>query len=393
MEKSLDFETVIERNGTGCLKYDGRAMRGMPADVLPLWVADMDFRVSSSIQEALTAQAAHGIYGYAQVQDSYYEAVRGWMKRRHQWDTEPDWIVTTPGVVFALAMAVRAFTEPGDAVLIQKPVYYPFDSVIRNNGRRTVSNTLVMDENGRYSMDLEDFEEKVVREKIRLFFLCNPHNPVGRVWSREELEAVGDICRRHNVIVASDEIHADFVHVGRHRVFMDLKEEYRNMTVTCTAPSKTFNIAGLQISNIFIADEGLRKRFRRQITATGYDEPNMAGLAACEAAYRDGETWYAAMLAYVRENIAYIREFLAARIPRITMTEPEGTYLVWLDCRKLGLSGEALNRLFVGEAKLWLDDGTIFGETGEGFQRVNTACPRATLREALERLARAAALR
>lgn len=392
MEKNLDFETVIDRNGTGCLKYDGRAMMGMPEDVLPLWVADMDFRVSSSIQEAITAQAAYGIYGYAQVRDSYYEAVCGWMKRRHQWDTKPAWIVTTPGVVFALAMAVRAFTEPGDAVLIQKPVYYPFDSVIGNNDRRTVSNTLVMDETGRYFMDLKDFEEKVVREKIRLFFLCNPHNPVGRVWRREELEAVGDICRRHGVIVVSDEIHADFVHIGRHRVFMDLKTEYRDMTVTCTAPSKTFNIAGLQISNIFIADEKLRKQFRRQITATGYDEPNLAGLAACEAAYRDGEAWYAAMLAYVRDNIAFIRAFLAARIPQITMTEPEGTYLVWLDCRKLGLSGEALNRLFVGEAKLWLDDGTIFGAAGEGFQRINTACPRATLQEALERLERAVAM-
>lgn len=249
-EKNLDFDTVIDRTHTNSLKYDFAVQRGKPKDVLPLWVADMDFQVSSYIQEALAGSVAHGIFGYSEADGSYFEAVAGWMGRHYGWNVEEPWLVKTPGIVFALAQAVRAFTEPGDAVLLQQPVYYPFSQVIRDNGRKIVDNTLVQGEDGRYRIDFADFEEKIRSCKVKLFFLCNPHNPVGRVWTREELLRLGDICEKYGVIVVSDEIHADFVFEGSHQVLVGLKESYRKFVVTCTAPSKTFNLAGLQVSNI-----------------------------------------------------------------------------------------------------------------------------------------------
>lgn len=244
-EKNLDFDTVIDRTHTNSLKYDFAVQRGKPKDVLPLWVADMDFQVSSYIQEALADSVAHGIFGYSEADGSYFEAVAGWMERHYGWNVEEPWLVKTPGIVFALTQAVRAFTEPGDAVLLQQPVYYPFSQVIRDNGRKVVDNTLVQGEDGRYRIDFADFEEKMRSCKVKLFFLCNPHNPVGRVWTREELLRLGDICEKYGVIVVSDEIHADFVFEGSHQVLAGLKESYRKFVVTCTAPSKTFNLAGL----------------------------------------------------------------------------------------------------------------------------------------------------
>lgn len=388
-ERNLDFDTVIERKGTNSLKYDFAAEKGMPENILPLWVADMDFRVSSYIQDAVAAQAAHGIYGYSDRKESYLEAVGGWMKSRHDWEAQPQWLVNTPGVVFALATAVRAYTQPGDAVMIQQPVYYPFAGVVKNNGRRLVSNTLVQDEDGRYRMDMADFERRLTAEKIKLVILCSPHNPVGRVWEREELEAVGDLCAAHGVIVVSDEIHADFTYGKKHFVFAGLKEAYREISVICTAPSKTFNIAGLQVSNIFIPNERLRKKFCSELAATSYRELNAVGMAACEAAYRNGGEWYEAMIAYVRDNIEFVKTFLKERLPEIRLSETEGTYLLWLDFRELGMTTARLEDFIVKKAGLWLDGGTMFGEAGAGFQRVNAACPRATLRLAFEKLERA----
>lgn len=388
-ERNLDFDAVIERRNTNSLKYDFAKRRGKPKDVLPLWVADMDFRVSSYIQEAILRQAEHGIFGYSDVQEEYFVILESWMKRHHGWKVEEDWLVKTPGVVFALAQAVRAFTEEGDAVIIQQPVYYPFSEVIEDNGRRVVDNTLILGEDGRYHIDFSDFEEKVRREHVKLFYLCNPHNPVGRVWTKEELERLGDICYKYQVIIISDEIHADFVWKGEHQVLASLKEEYKNITVTCTSPSKTFNLAGLQVSNIFIANPGLRQKFQKQVAAAGYSQLNATGLVACEAAYRDGEEWYQAVCNYIRENIVYTRKFLSEHLPEIRLTEPEGTYLVWLDFRELGLPAEELEDLIVNKAGLWLDSGDVFGDAGRGFERINVACPRATLKEALERLARA----
>ena len=385
-ERNLDFDKVVDRKNTSCLKYDFAVKRGMPADILPLWVADMDFKTSSYIQDAVAAQAEHGIYGYTESGDSYFEAVQAWFFTHYDWKVEEKWLVKTPGVVFALAMAVQAFTQENDAVMIQQPVYYPFSGVIKDNGRRIIDNTLVQDEAGSYHMDLADFEEKIIREKVKLFFLCNPHNPVGRAWTREELEKIGDICYKHHVLIVSDEIHADFVYNRKHQVLVNLKKEYEEITITCTAPSKTFNIAGLQVSNIFIPDNQLRHRFKRQIAASGYSQLNAAGLAACEAAYRYGEEWYNGVKAYIRENISFTKKFLEERIPKVKMLEPEGTYLVWVDFRALGLSNRELEDLIIHKAGLWLDSGAIFGAAGEGFQRINVACPRVTLQTALEKI-------
>lgn len=385
-ERNLDFDTIIDRKNTDCLKYDFAKRRGMPEDVLPLWVADMDFKTSSYVEDALAERARHGIFGYSESQTPYFEIVRDWMKRHHDWEVKEPWLIKTPGVVFALAMTVKAYTEPGDGVLIQSPVYYPFSEVIEDNGRRIVSNTLVLGEDHKYHIDFEDFERQIKENQIKLFFLCNPHNPVGRVWTTEELTRLGDICLKYQVTVVSDEIHSDFIFWGRHQVFADLKREYADITVTCTAPSKTFNLAGLLLSNIFISNRELRHKFRQQVNAAGISQLSPFGLVACETAYTQGEEWYQAMLAYVAENIAFTKEYVEKHLPGVEMVEHEGTYLVWLDFRKTGLSVEELEDLIVNRAKLWLDSGKIFGKSGEGFQRINVACPRQILEEALHRI-------
>lgn len=389
---TYNFDKIINRKGTNCLKYDYAVERGKPADVLPLWVADMDFTVSEEITKSLHAAVDHGIYGYTQPKDAYYNAITNWMEKNHNWKTKREWIMKTPGVVFALGAAVKAFTKPGDAVLIQNPVYYPFTNIIRDNDRRVIDNTLVYEKRvtegkSQYSIDYEDFERKIVQENIKLFILCNPHNPVGRVWNREELQYLGEICLRHHVIVVSDEIHNDFVYPGfEHTVFANVDPRFAEFTVTCTAPSKTFNLAGLQISNIFISNETLREAFQKEIDKTGYDEPNALGAVACEAAYRGGQEWLDQLRAYLLENLNFLRTYLQEKIPQIHLVEPEGTYLVWLDCSELGISGKELDQFIVEKAGLWLDGGAMFGPSGSDFQRVNIAYPRATLELALDKL-------
>ncbi len=387
-EKNLDFDRITDRRNTRCLKYDFAAKRGYPEDVLPLWVADMDFKTSSFIEEALMNVCRHNIYGYSNIQpgDGFFEAVSGWMKRHHDFEISREWHVITPGVVFAIAATVNAFTAPGDPVLIQQPVYYPFESVIRNNGRRPVSSDLVRKPDGKWEMDPDDFEEKIVRNGIKLFILCSPHNPVGRVWTKEELLAIGKICRDHGVIVFSDEIHFDFIWEGEHHVFQELDPDFRNFTITATSPSKTFNLAGLQLSNIFIPDPGLRRAFRSKVYATGYDEPNIFGIEAAQAAYEHGDEWYDAMKAYVGKNIDSACRYIDENLPGASIRKPEGTYLLWLDLNKTGLDPETIDDIIINRAKLWLDSGKIFGESGKGFQRINAACPESVLFEALERL-------
>lgn len=385
-ERNLDFDIIVDRKNTRSLKYDFAVKRGKPENILPLWVADMDFKVSSYITDALNEVNTHGIFGYSEAGDDYFNVLKNWMKKRYDWDVSEKWLIKTPGVVFALAMAIKAYTKENEAVLIQEPVYYPFSEVIRDNNRKLVINNLKQDSDGKYRMDYEDFEKKIVAENVKLFILCNPHNPVGRVWTKEELTIVGDICLKHNVLVVSDEIHADFVFKYPHTVFTNIKEEYKDIGIVCTSPSKTFNIAGLQVSNIFIADNGLRRKFRSQINATGYSQLNVAGLVACEAAYKNGDIWLDAVIKYIKENADYVEGYLKEKLPKVTMTELEGTYLVWLDFRAYGLSDLELNRRIVHEAGLWLDGGSMFGKAGEGFQRINIACPRSILTEALEKL-------
>lgn len=384
-----NFDEIIDRRNTNSLKYDFAHEFDMPEDILPLWVADMDFRVAPSITAALDASVRHGIYGYSETQKPYFEALESWFTRRFGWRPQPEWLVKTPGVVYAVAAAIRSLTQPGDPVLIQQPVYYPFAQTILANGRRPVNNALVY-EDGTYHIDFADFEEKILEHGIRLFILCSPHNPVGRVWTRGELEKLGDICLKHHVTVVSDEIHADFVYPEhQHLVFPSVKPAYLENTILCTSPSKTFNIAGLQISNIFIANEAIRRQFTDEIKRTGYSELNTLGLVACQAAYEGGEDWLDQLLAYLHENLAFLRGFLKDNMPRITLVEPQGTYLAWLDCRGLGLTAEALDDLVIHQAKLWLDSGIIFGAAGAGFQRVNIACPRSVLEKALLQLAAA----
>lgn len=385
-ERNLDFDKVIDRRNTRCLKYDFAKRRGMPEDVLPLWVADMDFATSSYIEDALIERAKHGIFGYSEVQTQYFNIVRDWMKKHHDWDIQEKWLIKTPGVVFALAMAVKAYTEIGESVLIQTPVYYPFYEVIRDNGRKIVENELYLGDNNRYHINFEDFEKKIISEKVRLFILCSPHNPVGRVWTAEELVKLGDICVKHSVIVVSDEIHADFVFKGRHHVFASLKKEFENISITCTSPSKTFNLASMMMSNIFIPNHELKGKFRKELDAAGTSQLGIMGLVATEAAYSYGEEWYRSMIEYVRENIEFTKEYIAENMPDVSMIDIEGTYLVWLDFHKTGLSAEELDRRIIHNAKLWLDSGKIFGKCGEGFQRINVACPRNILKEALDRI-------
>ena len=386
---AYDFDQIIDRRNTNSLKYDFAVERGLPADVLPLWVADMDFRAPEPVLDALRKTVDHGIFGYSDVKDGYYDAVSQWFLTRFGWQTRPEWLVKTPGVVFALAMAVRALTQPGDSVLIQPPVYYPFFNVIRSNDRKVVESRLVY-KDGAYAIDFADFERKAAKEHVKLFILCSPHNPIGRVWTVEELRRLGDICRKHGIYVVSDEIHCDFTLPGHpHHVFLDAVPELTERAIVCTAPSKTFNLAGLQASNIWIPGEEIRKRFVREMSRCGYSGLNRMGLIACQAAYEGGGDWLDGCRTYLRDNLDFLRAFLAERIPQVRLVEPEGTYFAWLDCSGLGLSQEALDEFIIRRAKLWLDAGHIFGGNGGQFQRVVLACPRATLRQALEQLAQA----
>ncbi len=385
-ERNLDFDTVVDRKNTRCLKYDFAVKRGKPEDVLPLWVADMDFKTSSYIEDALVERAKEAIFGYSEVQTDYFNIVNNWMIKHHNWGTKEEWLIKTPGVVFALAMAVKAYTNVGDKILVQYPRYYPFSETIEDNGRRVVSSDLILGEDNRYHIDFEDFENKIKDNNIKLFFLCNPHNPVGRVWTKEELTRLGDICVKYGVTVVSDEIHHDFVFKGEHTVFAGIKKEFENITITCTSPSKTFNLASMLISNIFIANNDLRYRFKREIDAAGISQLGVLGLVATEAAYSQGEEWYQAVKKYISDNIDFTKKYVEENLPGVKMIDTEGTYLVWLDFRGTDLSTTELNRRIIYEAKLWLDDGNIFGDQGDGFQRINVACPRATLQEALDRI-------
>ena len=384
-----DFDKVIDRHGTNCLKFDFAKERGKNGDELSLWVADMDFQVAKPITDALQVQVNHGIYGYTEVKSDYFDIVKNWFKDNFDWEIKKGSLVKTPGVVYAIAMAVKAFTKEGEAVIIQQPVYYPFSEMIIANNRKLVNSPLVL-KDGRYEIDFEDFEKKIVENNVKLFILCSPHNPVGRVWSVEELKRIGDICIKHDVVIFSDEIHADFVYEpNKHHVFASLGESYAANSVIATAPSKSFNIAGLQVSNIFIGNKKLRDAFRNEIVKSGYSQLNTMGLAAARAAYESGKEWLDEVRAYIKDNLIFFRDYLKENIGELSLIEPEGTYLVWVDFRKLGLSEKQREDLIVNKAKLWIDSGAMFGVDGEGFERFNIACPREYLKMALDSLAKA----
>lgn len=383
---ATNFDEYIERRGTNCLKYDFAVERNRPEDVLPLWVADMDFRIAEPILTDLHAAVDHGIFGYSEVKTPYFQAVHDWLFTHHGIETKEEWLIKTPGIVFAIAMAIQAYTKPGESVLLQQPVYYPFTECIVDNGRKLVNSELIY-ENGRYQIDFKDFEQKIVEYDVKLFLLCSPQNPTGRVWTEEELKQMAEICIKHHVIVLADEIHADFVYEGqKHIPFLAVSNEISEQTILCTSPTKTFNFAGLQISNIFIPNQELRKQFKKRVDAAGYSQCNAMGLIATQSAYTKGELWYQEVKAYIKSNLDYTREFLKTRIPQIKLVEPEGTYLIWLDCSGLGIDSRALQDLVEKDARLWLDGGYIFGKASALFERINIACPRTTLTQALEQL-------
>ena len=383
---TFDFDMPIDRRGTDSVKFDFAAEHGYDPDILPLWVADMDFQAPPCVRKALADRVEHGIFGYTDVKDDYYAAVCNWFGSQFGWQPRQEWVVKTPGVVFALSAAVRVMTNPGDAVLVQPPVYYPFYKVVGQNGRRLVENPLCY-ENGRYTIDFADFEAKIVENDVKLFILCSPHNPICRVWTVEELTKLGEVCLRHGVRVVADEIHCDFTLPGfTHTPFLKACPDMAEDTVVCTAPSKTFNLAGLQVSNLFIPGEQLRSAYLAELDRISYHSLNCMGSVACRAAYQEGKPWLDACKAYMLENLNFVRTFLAEHIPAIRLVEPEGTYFAWLDCTGLGLTKEQLDDLIVKKAGLWLDSGAIFGACAARFQRVVLACPRATLEKALRRL-------
>jgi len=397
-----NFDQEINRKGThsakwGVIQDPANPSRWIATEdyfgenrMLPLWVADMDFAAPQPVIDALVERARHGIYGYTVRTQSYDAAVVDWMQRRHGWSIQPDWILATPGVVPAVNLLIRTFTRPGEKVLVQRPVYYPFFNAIENNAAEIVSSSLVL-KDGRYAMDFEDFERKAADPATTLFILCSPHNPVGRVWTPEELTRIGHICLANGVLVVADEIHADLIYSGvTFTPYATLGPDMAENTVVCTAPSKTFNLAGLHTSNLIIPNDSLRRRFQQTLNSCGMGKwANPFGVVACEVAYREGEAWLAEVMAYIEANLDFLGRYLDDHISGIRLIRPEGTYLVWLDCRGLGLDNADLKRLMMETARIFPDEGFIFGPEGDGFERLNIACPRSILEEALVRLRRA----
>ncbi|CUH97594.1 Cystathionine beta-lyase PatB [Propionispora sp. 2/2-37] len=380
------FDEVIDRRRTGCRKWDAAGQLFGTDDVLPMWIADMDFKSPPAVVKAIQDRAGHGVYGYPHKGEAFYTAIQSWMRRRHDWQVEKEWILGTPGVVPALSTAILAYTRPGDKIIIQPPVYPPFFSCVINNQRELVQNPLVFSE-GRYCMDFDDLENKL-DGKVKMLILCSPHNPVGRVWSREELERLGKICEEHDLIIVSDEIHADLVFSGHQHIPMaSLSPEVAKRTITCMAASKTFNVAGLYTAIVIISDPQLRDKFMQVFEALDLNTGNLFGITALVAAYEQGESWLEELLLYLNANIDYMLDFVMQQVPEIQIARPEATYLAWLDCRGLGLEEDKLKSFFIQQAKVGLNDGRTFG--GKGYMRLNFGCPRNVLEEGLLRIARA----
>lgn len=385
--KTYDFDTIIDRTNTTSIKHAFKDELQVPHDSIPLWVADMDFRSPREVCEAVKAAGEFGVFGYSKGHEDYYQAVIQWMKKRHGWTPEKEWMICTPGVVCAISIAVQAFTEKGDSVMIMQPVYHPFKNAVIRNHRRLVENPLLIGEDGRFQIDFTQMEEQFRTQQVKLFVLCTPHNPGGRVWTREELEKIIDLCLRYNVLVVADEIHHDFTFPGHpHIEFAPLNKEMEQRSIICTAPSKTFNIAGLGLSNIFIPNKELREKFQEIMDCTGLDVVNLVSMEACKAAYTYGEDWLEQLLVYIKQNADYIQNFLKENLPQITMMPMDGTYLAWLDFSGLGLSQDQLNDFLLNKAKLWMNDGEIFGTGGTGHMRLNLGCPRSVLVQAMEQL-------
>lgn len=380
-----NFDELVPRRGSNSYKWDSAGSE----DVLPMWVADMDFRTAPTVIEALRKRVEHGIFGYVKVPAAYYDAIGDWFKRRHSWRVEKDWILFTTGVVPALSAVIKALTHPGDKVLVQTPVYNCFFSSIRNDECEMVANPLIY-RNGAYSIDFDDLEKKAADPRVKLLLLCNPHNPAGRVWTRHELTRIGEICLRNDVFVVADEIHCELVYPGHQYIpFASISEDFLHSSVTCTSPSKAFNLAGLQVANIFAANPAVRKKIDKVLNVNEVCEINPFAVEALITAYNEGEEWLEELKQYLLGNYNYLKRFFEEQLPQFPVLALEGTYLVWVDCSVLKQSSEEIVKMLLEKEMLWVNEGSMYGEAGEGFIRINIACPRQLLIEGLNRIARA----
>lgn len=407
---TYNFDKIIDRRGTNCTKWDAdpnlliknnnndnkteNIDYKIGGDILPMWIADMDFESAPEIVDALVKRAKHGVFGYSNTPDSCYDVIINWEAKRHNWKIKKEWILFTPGAVTAAHIAVQAFCQPGDKIIVQPPVYYPFYRTVYNNGAQLLLNNLILNENtGRYEIDFEDFERKAADDRASLFILCSPHNPVGRVWQRDELEKLARICAENHVKIISDELHCDIIMPNyKHTPFGSINDFALNNSLTIIAPSKTFNLAGLQATINIIPDCDMRKRFKNILTRNSMNEINLFALTAMEAAYTHGEKWLDELLIYINGNYEFLVNYMAEKLPKVKVTPLEGTYLAWLDFRALGFDKEnvkILQKKMLLDAKLWLDEGYIFGKNGGGFERIAIACPRSYIKEAIDRMAKA----
>ncbi|MBO4880498.1 MAG: pyridoxal phosphate-dependent aminotransferase [Firmicutes bacterium] len=380
-----NFDEIIDRRGTSCLKYDFGMKRKGRSDLLPMWVADMDFKLPDEILEDLHKRIDHGIFGYTDPLDDYFEALNHWFSTRYGYTVKPEWVTLGACLVYGVHISVQAFTQPGDGVMVMQPVYYPFSEAIKQNGRKLVNCQLKYD--GAYSIDFEKMEKQMKEENVKVLIFCSPHNPVGRVWTKEELEKVGDLCLKYDVIWMVDEIHCDFVFPGhKFTSVFNLDEKYQKNLAMYTSPGKTFNVAGLQSANIIIPNPELRAKFKQANTSAGYSQANVMGQVAIKSCYTKGAEWVDQLVEYIWGNVCYMKDFVEKNFPKAHFVDPDGTYLTWVDFSGYGLSDEDLEHLMVEEAKLWLDSGAIFGPETKQFERFNLGCPRSVVEQAMKQL-------
>lgn len=381
----FDFDTIIDRWNSDSVKYDGLNAEFGCQDILPMWVADMDFQAPPAVLQAARKCCERGVFGYTFRSDEGKEAFRDWVRRRYDWDTRPEWLSSSPGIVTALALSVRALTQPGDKIMIMTPVYPPFFSVVRDNGRQLVYNPLKR-EAGKYVIDWEDMEEGM-KGGVKMLILCNSHNPVGRVWTKQELKRIGDLCCRYDVLIVSDEIHADLALFGnRHTVMASVSDEIANRTLTAMAPSKTFNIAGMMNSVVVARNPEILEKYNRELLALHLDSGNIFGHITLKAAYKYGEEWLNDLAVYLGNNVDFALDYLRQELPDVQVCRPEGSFLLWLDFNPTGISHEECGERLLKRGKIGLNDGLTFGEEGRGFRRMNIGCPRSVLEDGLRRI-------
>lgn len=380
-----NFNEIVERKNTSAVKWDKPQILYNRSDIIPMGIADMDFRTAPEIIEAIKNRTEHGVFGYSYLDEEYYNSLINWLDRIHNFKVEEEWVCTAPTIVAAISWMIQSYTEEGDKIIIQPPVYHQFKRCIESNNRIIVNNPLKY-ENNKYFMDFEDLESKI-DSKVKMMILCNPHNPGGRVWKQEELKKLGDICLKHNILMLSDEIHCDLIFKGyKHIPIINVDKKFEDISLICISPTKTFNLAELHVSNVIIPNKDLRDKYLNTVYKNAVEGINVLGIEAMKAAYKHGEGWYRDMLKYVEDNYNFLCNYIEEKIPQLKVTKSEGTYLAWIDFRGLSMNCEQLREFMINEARVLFDEGYVFGKEGEGFQRINLACSRTILKEALDRI-------